>query len=100
MKQKNFKRNEYTIYWTYIKTYEKTRLSKIWLHFGNGTKNIKDILNIIENDKDNKVFRLLDFTKNPVDITDPWYYGNFGSTYYDIKYGCETFLEHILNNKK
>lgn len=60
-------------------------------------KNIKNILKIIGNDKENKVFRLLDFTDNPRDIIDPWYYGNFDSTYYDIEYGCEAFLEYVLN---
>ena len=62
-------------------------------------ENVKNILKIIGNDKDNKIFRLLDFTEKPRDIIDPWYYGNFDSTYYDIKYGCEKFLEYI-NNKK
>lgn len=58
-------------------------------------KNIPDILNIIKIDKNNKVFKLLDFTKTPKDIADPWYTGNFHSTYYDISYGCEKFLEYI-----
>ena len=62
-------------------------------------ENVKNILKIIGNDKENKVFRLLDFTENPRDIIDPWYYGNFDSTYYDIEYGCEKFLEYICNEK-
>lgn len=63
-------------------------------------ENIKNILKIIGNDPENKVYRLLDFTENPRDIIDPWYYGNFDSTYYDIEYGCEKFLEYVLNNSK
>lgn len=31
---------------------------------------------------------------------DPWYYGNFDSTYYDIEYGCEKFLEYLLKNNE
>lgn len=58
-------------------------------------KNVKDILKIVGEDKENKVHRLLDFTENPRDIVDPWYYGNFDSTYYDILYGCEKLLEYI-----
>lgn len=58
-------------------------------------KNIKDILKIVGEDKDNKIFRLMDFTDTLRDIADPWYYGNFDSTYYDILYGCEKFLEHL-----
>jgi len=60
-------------------------------------ENIKNILKIIGNDTEKKVFKLLDFTQNPRDIIDPWYYGDFNATYEDIKYGCEQFLEHILN---
>ena len=44
--------------------------------------------------------RLLDFSENPRDIIDPWYYGNFDSTYYDIEEGCTKFLEYVLNNKE
>lgn len=58
-------------------------------------KNIPNILNIVGEDKDNKVFRLLDFTEKPRDIADPWYSGDFYSAYYDIAYGCEKFLEYI-----
>lgn len=67
---------------------------------GMDEKNIKNILRIIEDDPDDKVHRLLDFTENPRDIVDPWYYGNFDSTYYDIEYGCEEFLKYLSNNTK
>ncbi len=58
-------------------------------------RNVIDIKQIIGVDKENKVHRLLDFTEKPRDIIDPWYYGNFDSTYYDILYGCEKFLEYL-----
>ncbi len=60
-------------------------------------ENIKNILKIIGDDTENKVFKLLDFSQKPRDIIDPWYYGDFNATYEDIKYGCEQFLEYILN---
>lgn len=60
-------------------------------------ENIKNIMKIIKVDDKNKVFKLLDFTETPRDIIDPWYYGDFDATYDDIKYGCEKFLEHVLN---
>lgn len=59
-------------------------------------ENIKNILKIIKEDPEHKVMRLLDFTESPRDIIDPWYYGNFDVTYNDIKYGCETFLEYVM----
>ena len=58
-------------------------------------KNVANILQIVGEDKDNKVFKLLDFTENPRDIADPWYTGDFYSTYYDICYGCEKFFDYI-----
>lgn len=63
-------------------------------------KNIRNILRIIGEDKENKVYRLLDFTDNPRDITDPWYSGNFDFTYYDIEEGCNRFLEYLIRNKE
>ena len=67
---------------------------------GMDDSNIRNILNIVGNDTENKIFKLLDFTEKTRDIIDPWYYGNFDSTYYDIEYGCEKFLEYLFNNKK
>ena len=58
-------------------------------------KNIPNILRIVGDDKDNKVFKLLDFTDNPRNIADPWYTGDFITTYYDLVYGCEAFLKRL-----
>ena len=58
-------------------------------------ENIKDIEHIVGMDKDNKVFRLLDFTGTPRNIRDPWYTGNFDETYDDVTEGCAAFLKTI-----
>ncbi len=58
-------------------------------------KNVKNIIRIIGEDKDNKVHRLLDYSENPRDIADPWYTGNFDETYNDIMEGLESFLEYL-----
>lgn len=62
--------------------------------------NIRNIMRIIEEDKENKVHRLLDFTNNPRDIADPWYTGNFEVTYQDITRGCNAFLEYLEKGNK
>ena len=62
-------------------------------------RNINNIIKITGNDKENKIFRLLDFTEQPKDIADPWYTGDFYTTYYEILYGCEKFLAHIVGGK-
>lgn len=63
-------------------------------------KNISNILRIVGADKENKIFRLLDFSGTPRDIADPWYTGNFNITYNDVEEGCRKFLEYLLEEKK
>lgn len=58
-------------------------------------ENIDDIKNIIGEDKNNKIKRLLDYTSTPRNIKDPWYTGNFDETYDDITKGCSAFLEFL-----
>ena len=62
---------------------------------GMENKNIRDIIGIVGQDVDNKVYRLLEFSSNPRDIADPWYTGNFEITYNDIIEGCNCFLNKI-----
>ncbi len=57
--------------------------------------NVRNILRIIGEDKDNKVCKLLDFAEGG-DIADPWYTGNFDVTYEDIVRGCTGLLEKLL----
>lgn len=58
--------------------------------------NIRNMKRIVGDDPEDKIYRLLDFGKNPRDIADPWYTGNFDVTYDDIVEGCEALLQHIL----
>ena len=57
--------------------------------------NIRNIIRIIGNDYEGKVYRLLDFSEKPRDISDPWYTGNFDEAYEDIFEGCQSFLKKI-----
>lgn len=59
--------------------------------------NLRNILRIIGEDKEHKVFRLLDFADGG-DIADPWYTGNFDETYTDVVRGCEAFLKTVLSD--
>ena len=60
--------------------------------------NIKNIKKIVGEDLDNKIVRLLDYSDNPRDITDPWYTGNFEITYNDIVEGCNDFIKYYKEN--
>lgn len=66
---------------------------------GMETYNIMNIIRIIGEDKESKVYRLLDFTDNPRDIDDPWYTGNFEVAYNDILEGCKGLLKHLEENQ-
>ena len=62
---------------------------------GMDTMNIRNIMRIIGNDPDGKVYRLLDFSEHPRDIADPWHTGDFEQTYADIVEGCQALLNEI-----
>ena len=59
--------------------------------------NIPRLMQIIGEDDENKVYRLLDFTSHPKDIEDPWYSGNFEKVYNEITAGCRALLQKIYN---
>ena len=58
-------------------------------------RNVADILRITGGDPDKKVFRLLDFTRSPRDIADPWYTGDFVRTRLDLEEGIAALLERL-----
>lgn len=57
--------------------------------------NIRNLHNMLKNDPDNKVYKLLSFAGIDRDIADPWYTGNFDETYDDVVVGCDAFLEFL-----
>lgn len=57
--------------------------------------NLVAIRKIVGEDKNKKIYKLLDFSSNVRDIADPWYTGNFDKTYDDILEGCTLLLEYI-----
>ena len=54
---------------------------------GMEARNVRDIMTFIDEDPDDKVCRLLDYTNNPRDIADPWYTGKLDITYQDVVEG-------------
>lgn len=74
---------------------EKEDYDKYDYIIGMEESNIKNIIRIVGKDKKGKVYRLLDFSKNPRDIADPWYTGNFSVTYDDIVEGCTGFIQYL-----
>lgn len=56
--------------------------------------NIRNILKIVGSDPDGKVCKLLEFADGG-DIADPWYTGDFDTTYSDVVRGCKEFLKKM-----
>ena len=57
--------------------------------------NLKNMMRILGSDPEHKVHLLLDYSKNPRDIADPWYTGDFETTFQDIEEGCQGLLDYI-----
>ncbi len=58
--------------------------------------NIRNMKRFARNPEDEKkIARLLDFSDRPRDIADPWYTGDFETTYNDIMEGLESLLKHL-----
>lgn len=62
---------------------------------GMDRSNLSDMKQILGNQSEAKIFRLLDFSARPRDIADPWFTGNFDTTYDDILEGCLAFLDFL-----
>ena len=57
--------------------------------------NVYDMKRILLGDKDNKVFKLLDFTPRVGEVADPYWTGDFETTYQDIKEGVEELFNYL-----
>ena len=57
--------------------------------------NIRNMLMISGGDPEGKVHKLLEFAGSSRDVADPWYTGDFESTYRDILAGCQGLLKQL-----
>ena len=63
------------------------------LLIGMDSYNIRNMRNIAGGDPEGKIRMLMDYTKRPGDVADPWYTGDFEATWRDVLEGCEALLE-------
>lgn len=77
---------------------KKSDYAKYDLLIGMDEANIRNILRIVGADPEHKVKMLLDYSKHPRAIADPWYTGNFDVTYDDVVEGCRGLLEEWRSN--
>ena len=57
--------------------------------------NVRNALKIIGNDTGDKLHKLMEFANMEKDVADPWYTGDFNTTYKDVVLGCRSLLDHI-----
>ena len=57
--------------------------------------NIRNMNRIAGGDPDGKIYKLLSFAGSGRDVADPWYTGDFDSTYRDVVEGLEGFFEFL-----
>ena len=74
---------------------KKEDYSKYDLFIGMDNSNVRNMLRLFNNDPDDKVKLLLDFTGSGKEVADPWYYGHFDKTYQDIYEGCASLLAFL-----
>ena len=75
---------------------ERADYERFDLIIGMDGYNMRGMMRILGSDPQGKVCRLLDFSARPRDIADPWYTGDFDTTYDDVREGCEALLAHVM----
>ncbi len=70
-----------------------------YLHYdyliGMDSANIRNMTRIACGDPDGKIYKLLTFAGSGRDVSDPWYTGDFESTYRDVVEGCTGLLRTL-----
>ena len=65
------------------------------LLIGMDNANLRNMRRICGGDSDGKVRLLLEFTGRSGEVADPWYTGDFETTWRDVLEGCSGLLSHL-----
>lgn len=66
------------------------------LLIGMDTWNIRNMKRICGDDPQGKIHQLMDYTDRPGDVADPWYTGDFETTWRDVLEGCKGLLASLI----
>ena len=72
--------------------------SEFDLLIGMDRANLRNMHRICGGDPGHKLHLLMDYTDRPGDVADPWYTGDFETTWQDVLCGCRRLLEACKNN--
>ena len=74
---------------------EKSDYEKYDLLIGMDSANFRNMNRICGGDPDGKIHLLMDYTDHPGDVADPWYTGDFETTWRDVQAGCRALLAQL-----
>ena len=57
--------------------------------------NLRNMARFVGGDPEHKVSLLMDHTRRPGDVADPWYTGHFEATWQDVLEGCTALPEEL-----
>ena len=66
---------------------------------GMDSYNRRDMMRLFGNDPHEKCSLMLEWAGLPGDVADPWYTGDFETTYADVEAGCIGLLEHLKRSR-
>ena len=61
--------------------------------------NMRNVKWIIPSDPQDKIKKLMTYAGTNANVADPWYTGDFETTYNDILQGCKGLFEDLTNNQ-
>ena len=75
---------------------KRSDYDKYDMFIGMDSANIRNMNRIFGADPEGKIFKMMDFTPRGGDVADPWYTGDFKTTYADIEEACTVLFEKLL----
>lgn len=65
------------------------------MFIGMDDRNIRNMHRILGDKCEDKIYKLMDFTSRPGDVSDPWYTDRFDVAYRDIYDGCAALIDQL-----
>lgn len=69
------------------------------LLIGMDQANLRNMRRICGGDPEGKIHLLMDYTDHPGDVADPWYTGDFETTWRDVLAGCRGLLRELTERE-
>lgn len=85
-------------YGKYACQMRKSDYEKYDLLIGMDQANVRNMVRICRGDEENKIHMLMEYTKRPGNVADPWYTRDFQAAWNDVREGCTGLLQWICEN--